>query len=489
MATATTVDWEPVIGLEVHAQMRTKTKLFCGCANRFGDAPNTNVCPVCLGLPGSLPVMNGQAFDFALKTALALNCEIARFTKSDRKNYYYPDLPKNYQISQYDLPFSSKGWLDIVLPGGEKKRIGITRVHLEEDAGKLMHDELGGGSGVDLNRAGTPLIEIVSEPDLRSPAEARAYMEALAQLLEYLGVCDCNMQEGSLRCDANVSIRPPGQAKFNTRREIKNMNSFRFVEAAVEKEIAEQKGIYASGGAVRQETRLFNGQTGEIRTMRAKEEASDYRYFPEPDLPPIHVSEEKIAKLKGSTGETPEQRLERYLGELKLSEKDAGVLTEHKEYGDFFEQLLKEGIEAKAAANWVISDAQGVLNDRKLGIESCGVDAQAQAALLKLVQAGTINRATAKEKVFPAMLETKKSAEQIVKDQGLAQVSDSGAIEKTVGEVLAAEAKLVADYMSGKDAVVNALFGRCMKALKGQGNPQVIRPILEQKLKAMRDAK
>ncbi|MCW8132306.1 MAG: Asp-tRNA(Asn)/Glu-tRNA(Gln) amidotransferase subunit GatB [Planctomycetota bacterium] len=483
--------WQPVIGLEVHAQLKTDTKLFCGCETSFGAPANTKVCPVCLGLPGSLPVMNGKAFRFALKAALALNCTIAKFTKWDRKNYYYPDLPKNYQISQYDLPFATKGWLDITLPDGQARRIGITRVHLEEDAGKLLHDESGAGgeSGVDLNRAGTPLIEIVSEPDLRTPAEARAYMEALAKVLLYLDVCDCNMQEGSLRCDANVSIRPTADAPFKTRREIKNMNSFRFVEAAVETEIGEQKEIYANGGTVLQQTRLFNGQTGEIRTMRNKEEASDYRYFPEPDLPPVTLTEADLDGVRGEITELPEERLKRYMEVLKLSEKDAGVLVEFKEMGDYFEQLLAEGIAAKTAANWLISDCQGVLKEKYLTIATCGIAPKAMADLLKLVEAGTVNRASAKSTVFPAMLDAKgeKSAEAIVKEQGLAQVSDSGEIEKKIDEVLAKSEKLVKDYLSGKDAVVNALFGACMKAFQGKANPAVIRPLLEQKLKKLRE--
>lgn len=480
MATATTVDWEPVIGLEVHAQMRTKTKLFCGCANRFGDAPNTNVCPVCLGLPGSLPVMNGQAFDFALKTALALNCEIARFTKSDRKNYYYPDLPKNYQISQYDLPFSSKGWLDIVLPGGEKKRIGITRVHLEEDAGKLMHDELGGGSGVDLNRAGTPLIEIVSEPDLRSPAEARAYMEALAQLLEYLGVCDCNMQEGSLRCDANVSIRPPGQAKFNTRREIKNMNSFRFVEAAVEKEIAEQKGIYASGGAVRQETRLFNGQTGEIRTMRAKEEASDYRYFPEPDLVPFHLDPAFVEKQRSMLPELPAARRARYQSQFGLSAYDAGVLTSSRALADFFETTVKLSGNPKESANWIANGVLANLSDPAItakSVDELPFRAHDLAELIELVANQTIHNNVGRT-VLRGMFESGKSPRQIVKEQGLEQVSDEGQLESWCREALVGKDKVIADVKAGKTKAVAALMGPVMKASKGSANPQKVQEIL-----------
>jgi aspartyl-tRNA(Asn)/glutamyl-tRNA(Gln) amidotransferase subunit B len=489
MSVVTVVDWEPVIGLEVHAQLKTRTKMFCSCETSFGDPPNTHVCPVCLGLPGSMPVMNGTAFRLALKGAMALNCQIAHFTKADRKNYYYPDLPKNYQISQYDLPFATNGWLDITLEDGTPRRIGITRVHIEEDAGKLVHDESGAGgdSGVDLNRAGTPLIEIVSEPDLRSPAEARAYMEKLAQILLYLDVCDCNMQEGSLRCDANVSLRPRGQSTFNTRREIKNMNSFRFVEQAVVTELREQREIYETGGTIQQSTRLFDGQTGAIRTMRTKEDAHDYRYFPEPDLPPITLTDELIAEIRGELAELPEARRARYQKDWALSEYDAGVMTEHKELGDYFEHLVAAGIAPKSAANWIISDCQGLLKARGLAVETCGISPERMAGLLKLVETGSINRATAKEKVLPVMLESPRSADEIVKAQGLAQVSDESSIGATIDEVLAKSEKLVADYVGGKDATLNAIFGACMKAFHGKGNPTVIRPLLEQKLQSLRD--
>jgi aspartyl-tRNA(Asn)/glutamyl-tRNA(Gln) amidotransferase subunit B len=489
MATLTATDWEPVIGLEVHAQLRTETKMFCGCATVFGAAPNTQVCPVCLGLPGSLPVPNAQAFEFALKTALALNCEITRFTKFDRKNYYYPDLPKNYQISQYDLPFATKGHLDIVVDG-QPRRIGITRIHMEEDAGKLVHDDDGGGSGVDLNRAGTPLIEIVSEPDIRTAAEARAYMEALAHILEFLGVCDCNMQEGSLRCDANISIRPREQKEFNTRREIKNMNSFRFVEAAIITEIAEQKKIYESGGTVRQETRLFNGQTGEIRTMRTKEDAQDYRYFPEPDLPPMRITDEMLNAIRTQQAELPEERKKRYVEEFKLSDYDAGVLTSDKGMGDYFDTVLKAGVAPKSAANWIMADLQGILKERNQRIDTCGVPAASVVELINLVEKDKkLNRNAAKEIVFIQMLETGKTASAIAQEQNLLIVVDSAATEATIDAALAKSPKLVADYVGGKDAVINAIFGACMKEFKGKGDPGTIRPLLEKKLLALRDAK
>lgn len=489
MTTATalnTKEWEPVIGLEVHAQLKTETKMFCGCSTTFGLPPNTQVCPVCLGLPGSLPVPNEKAFDLAMKVALALHCEITTFTKFDRKNYYYPDLPKNYQISQYDLPFAKKGYLDIKVDGATR-RIGITRIHMEEDAGKLVHAEDGGGSGVDLNRAGTPLVEIVSEPDIRNAAEGRAYMEALAHILEFLEACDCNMQEGSLRCDANVSVKPREQKEFNTRREIKNMNSFRFVEAAINTEIEEQKGIYASGGKVRQETRLFNGQTGEIRTMRTKEDAQDYRYFPEPDLPPITITPEIINRIRGLEAELPEQRKKRYVDEFKLSEYDAKVLTDYKPMGDYFEAVLKLGVQPKTAANWLASDLQGILKERNQTIDTCGLEPKAVVELINLVEKDKkINRAAAKEIVFIKMLETKKTALQIAQEENLLVVADAGATEKIVDEVIANSAKFVADYVAGKDAVLNAIFGNCMKAFKGKGDPAVIRPMLEKKLQALR---
>lgn len=481
--------YESVMGLEVHAQLKTNTKMFCGCATTFGEPPNTQVCPVCLGLPGSLPVVNAQAFEFALKAALALHCEIASFTKFDRKNYYYPDLPKNYQISQYDLPYSKNGHLDITVDG-KPRRIGITRIHMEEDAGKLVHSEGGGGSGVDLNRAGTPLLEIVSEPDLRTPAEARAYMEAIAHILEFLGICDCNMQEGSLRCDANVSVRPVGQKEFNTRREIKNMNSFRFVEQAVTTEIVEQIEIYNSGGTVRQETRLFNGETGVIRTMRTKEDAQDYRYFPEPDLPPITITSAMIEAVRSRQDELPQARKQRYITDLKLSDYDAKVLTDFKPMGDFFEAVLKEGVAPKFASNWITADLQGILKERRMTIDTCGLAPKAIAELIQLVETEKkINRAAAKETVFPKMLESKKSALQIALEENLLIVADTGATEKIIDDVIQKSTKLVADYVGGKDAVVNAIFGACMKEFKGKGDPAVIRPLLEKKLAGLRAGK
>ena len=480
--------YEAVMGLEVHAQLKTQTKMFCGCPTSFGEPPNTQVCPVCLGLPGSLPVVNALAFEFALKAALALHCEIVGFTKFDRKNYYYPDLPKNYQISQYDLPFCKTGYLDITVEG-KPKRVGITRIHMEEDAGKLVHSDHG-GSGVDLNRAGTPLLEIVSEPDLRTPAEARAYMEAVAHILEFLGICDCNMQEGSLRCDANVSVRPAGQEKLNTRREIKNMNSFRYVEQAIEIEIAEQIGIYEKGGAVRQETRLFNGDTGVIRTMRTKEDAQDYRYFPEPDLPPITITKAMIDEIKNKLDELPEARKQRYINELKLSEYDAKVLTDFKPMGDYFEAVLKEGVAPKFAANWITADLQGILKELKQTIDTCGLAPKAVAELIQLVEKDKkINRAAAKETVFPKMLQTKKSALEIATEANLLIVVDTGATDKVIEDVLLKFPKLVDDYVGGKDAVINAIFGKCMGEFKGKGDPAVIRPMLEKKLLALREKK
>jgi aspartyl-tRNA(Asn)/glutamyl-tRNA(Gln) amidotransferase subunit B len=491
MSTAAATEWEPVIGLEVHAHLKTETKLYCSCRNLFGAPPNTLCCPVCLGLPGSLPVMNERAFELALKAALALNCRITSFTKQDRKNYYYPDQPKNYQISQYDRPFAAQGFLEISLPGGERRRIGVTRVHLEEDAGKLVHDESGAGgdSGVDLNRAGAPLIEIVSEPDLRSALEARLYVEKLARILLYLEVCDCNLQEGSLRCDANVSLRPKGETALRTRREIKNMNSFRFIEAAVARELEEQKAAYETGGTVEQSTRLFDGQTGELRTMRLKEQAHDYRYFPEPDLPPLVVTPERVAELRATLGEMPEARLARYREELGLSAYDAGVLVEHKARGDYFEKVAAAGIPAKSAANWIISDCQGVLREKGRNLENCGVSPERMAELLALVRTGAINRATAKERVLPAMLASGRSAAEIIAAEGLGQVSDSAALEKTVDEVLSRNARLAADFAAGKDATRNAIFGACMKALGGKADPAALRPILEARLKSLREKK
>jgi aspartyl-tRNA(Asn)/glutamyl-tRNA(Gln) amidotransferase subunit B len=481
-------EYEVIIGLEVHAQLKTNTKMFCGCPTSFGEAPNTQVCPICLGLPGSLPVPNAKAFELALKTALALHCNVAGFTKFDRKNYYYPDLPKNYQISQWDLPLAKGGHLDIATDKGQK-RIGITRIHMEEDAGKLVHAETaGGGSGVDLNRAGTPLIEIVSEPDLRTPAEARAYMEALAHILEFIDVCDCNMQEGSLRCDANVSIRPVGQTQFNTRREIKNMNSFRYVEAAIIAEIAEQKEIYGSGGTVHQETRLFNGETGKIKTMRSKEDAHDYRYFPEPDLPPITINNAMLEQAQGKQEELPEARKQRYIDDLKLPENHAITLTNSREMGDYFEAVLALGVAPKIASNWIANDLQGILKERNLTMHTSGLQPAAVVELINLVEKDKkINRAAAKEIVFLKMLDTKKTAAQIAQEENLLIVADSSAMTKVIDDVLMKQTKLVNDYLAGKDAVINAIFGKCMAEFKGKGDPAVLRPALEKKLKELRE--
>ena len=489
-------EFEAVIGLEVHCQLSTESKIFCSCRARLEGgksvadvAANSNTCPICTAQPGSLPVLNRKVVEYAVKAGLATHCTIAKKNVLARKNYFYPDLPKGYQISQYEQPICENGYLEIETSKGSK-RITIQRIHMEEDAGKLVHSDDGTGSGVDLNRAGTPLLEIVSEPDIRTAAEARAYMEKLAHILEFTGVCDCNMQEGSLRCDANVSVRPPDQEKFNTRREIKNMNSFRFVEAAIITEIAEQKSIYASGGTVHQETRLFNGQTGEIRTMRTKEDAQDYRYFPEPDLPPITITPEMIAALKGNREELPEERKKRYVEQYKLSEYDAMVLTNDKGMGDYFEAALKLGVAPKVAANWITADLQGILKERNLTIDTCGIAPPEVVELIDLVEKHKkVNRTAAKEVIFPKMLDTKNSALRIATDENLIIVADTGATEKIIDEVLAKSAKFVADYVAGKDAVVNAIFGACMKEFKGKGDPAVIRPMLEKKLKALREKK
>lgn len=476
--------YEAVIGLEVHVQLRTETKMFCGCPNRFGAPPNTQVCPVCLGLPGSLPVLNRRAFEFALRAALALDCEIVPFTKFDRKNYYYPDLPRGYQISQYDLPYSKNGRLEFTVPDAGTVEAGITRIHMEDDAGKLVHDADGGGAGVDLNRAGTPLLEIVGEPDLRSPAQARAYMEELAHLLAYLGVSDCNMQEGSLRCDANVSVRPVGEEELNPRREIKNMNSFRFVEQAVAREIGEQIAVYESGGRVEQTTCLFDSKTGEVRPMRTKEDAQDYRYFPEPDLPPLTISAADIEAARAEVCELPRARRKRFVELLGLSDYDAGVLTAVKARADVFEELTAAGLPPKTAANWLTVDLQAALKEAGLSPEDCGVPSKEIAALVELVQKGTINRATAKDKVWPEMLKTKQTAAELVKERGLAQVSDTGAIAGVVEEVIAGNPKQSADYKSGRTAVFNWFFGQCMRRLKGQAKPDLVREELKKRLDA-----
>ncbi|NJD36939.1 MAG: Asp-tRNA(Asn)/Glu-tRNA(Gln) amidotransferase subunit GatB, partial [Geobacter sp.] len=418
--------FQPVIGLEVHVQLKTNSKIFCGCSTRFGAAPNLHTCPVCLGLPGALPVLNRQVVEFAVMAGLATNCSIAPTNIFARKNYFYPDLPKGYQISQFDLPICLAGHLDIAV-GEQTKRIGITRIHMEEDAGKLVHGQ-GGGSGVDLNRAGTPLLEVVSEPDMRSADEAVAYLKKLYQIVTYLGICDGNMEEGSFRCDANVSVMPVGSEKFGTRAEIKNVNSFKFVKAAIEYEIARQCELIEDGGKVVQETRLFDPNKGVTRSMRGKEEAHDYRYFPDPDLVPVVISDDWINRVKNELPELPEAKYGRFLSEYSLPEYDADVLTSSRPLADFFEQCAKACGNAKGAANWVMGELTRALNDNGLDIVQSPVSPLQLAGMISLIDKGTISGTIAK-KVFEELWKNGGDAAAIVEQQGLAQVSDTGAIE------------------------------------------------------------
>jgi len=480
------MNYEVVIGLEVHVQLTTKTKIFCGCSTAFGQAPNSQTCPVCLGLPGALPVLNAQAVEYAIRTGLATNCTIAPQSIFARKNYFYPDLPKGYQISQYELPTCQHGWLDIEGEWGTK-RIGITRIHMEEDAGKLVHGEGAGSSQnsfVDLNRAGTPLLEVVSEPDLRSADEAVAYLKKLHQIVVYLGVCDGNMEEGSFRCDANVSLRPVGQEQFGTRAEIKNVNSFRFVKQAIEYEIERQADLLDAGGKVVQETRLFDAQTGMTRSMRGKEEAHDYRYFPDPDLVPLEIDADWIARERALLPELPDVRRARYQAELGLSAYDAEVLTAERSMAEYFEVCLTLlPSQAKSIANWVMGELTRKLNDGGLTIAQSPVTPQLLTNLLKLIEAGTISGKIAKT-VFDEMWATGHEPAQIVEEQGLVQVSDSGAIEAIVDEVLAANAAQVEQYRGGNEKVFGFFVGQVMKASKGKANPALVNELLKQKLGA-----
>ncbi len=472
--------YEVVIGLEVHVQLTTKTKIFCGCSIEFGQTPNSQTCPVCLGLPGALPVLNQKAVEFAIKAGLATNCQIAPTSIFARKNYFYPDLPKGYQISQFELPICEHGWLDIELEEAEKKRIGITRIHMEEDAGKLLHSS-GSNSSVDLNRACTPLLEVVSEPDMRSSDEAIAYLKQLHQIVTYLGICDGNLEEGSFRCDANVSIRPWGQAEFGTRAELKNINSFRFIKQAIEYEIERQVDLVEDGGKVVQETRLFDSETGVSRSMRGKEEAHDYRYFPDPDLLPLKVSDEWIAEVREALPELPEAKLKRYREELGLPVYDAGVICAERAVAEYFDELVKLHNQPKTCSNWVMGDILGGLKEQGIAIAECPVTPQLLAGILARIEDGTISGKIAKT-VFEEVWKTCKSADQVIEEKGLKQVSDTGAIEAIVDEVIAANPTEVAEFKAGKTKLMGFFVGQIMKASKGKANPGMVNQLLMKKL-------
>lgn len=479
--------YEAVIGLEVHTELQTKTKIFCSCRTSFGADPNTNVCPVCLGLPGVLPVLNKKVLEYAVRAGLALNCEISRFSKFDRKNYYYPDLPKNFQTSQFDLPICEHGYLDVEVEG-EKRRIRITRAHMEEDAGKLVHHGTSitdsDYSLVDYNRTGTPLLEIVSEPDMRSAKEAVAYMEKMRAILQYVGISDCRMEEGSLRCDANVSVRPVGQKELGTKTEIKNINSFKGVERAIEYEAMRQAELLEDGGKVVQETRTWDEKEGVTKSMRTKEEANDYRYFPEPDLVPFTVSDEYIENIRKSLPELPDARKERYMKEFGLSSEDAVFMTNDKATADYFEAAVDAGADPKACVNWLMGEFASQLSTDGIEIAKAPVTAENLAALLKLISKGTISGKIAK-KVFATMWKEGGNPEEIVKAQGLVQISDTAELSKLVDEVVGKNPKAVEDFKAGKKKAVGALVGQIMKATKGKANPRVINELLNKKLQSL----
>jgi aspartyl-tRNA(Asn)/glutamyl-tRNA(Gln) amidotransferase subunit B len=475
--------YEPVIGLEVHVQLLTKTKIFCACSTRFGDAPNANTCPVCLGLPGTLPMLNKKVIEMAVRASLALNCTVHEHSRFARKNYFYPDLPKGYQISQYELPLATGGWVDIE-HSGAKKRIGITRLHVEEDAAKNLHEGFAHSSDkayIDYNRCGTPLCEIVSEPDIRAPEEAYAYLTTLRQILLYTGVSDCNMEEGSLRCDANVSVRPRGSREFGTKVEVKNLNSFRHLQKALEYEIERHVGVIESGGRISQETRLWNQAEGHTVSMRSKEKAHDYRYFPEPDLLPVHVSAEWREEIRRTLPELPEAKRARFVAAYGITPYDAEVLTDTRARADYFEGVIKGGALGKNAANWMQTELLRRLKDSGKEIEASPLSPMALAELLKLVESGQITGAIGK-KVFATMFDTGRSAGEIVAAEGLAQINDASAIEQAAREVIEKNPDNVSKFRAGNEGVFKFFVGQVMRATRGQANPQAVNEILRKLL-------
>ncbi len=473
--------WEAVIGLEIHTQLATQSKIFSGASTAYGAEPNTQACVVSLGMPGVLPLLNKEAVKKAIIFGTAINAEIAPYSVFARKNYFYPDLPKGYQISQFEFPIVGKGFLDIEIDGNTK-RIGITRAHLEEDAGKSLHENFHGSTGIDLNRAGTPLLEIVSEPDMRSAKEAVAYMRKLHELVRYLEICDGNMQEGSFRCDANVSVRPKGQEKFGTRAEIKNINSFKFVEKAINHEIERQIELLENGGEVVQETRLYDSVKDETRSMRSKEEANDYRYFPDPDLLLVHICDELKAEVRANLPELPDAKKLRFKTDHKLNDESATILTASRDWADYFETVVKiSGCEATICANWITGDLAAALNRANLDITQSPIDAERLAGLITRIADDTISGKIAK-KVFDFMWSNEKSADEIIETEGLKQVTDSGAIEAIIDTILVSNQKQIEQYRAGNEKMFGFFVGQVMKAMQGKGNPAEINKLLKAKL-------
>ncbi|MFB5661195.1 Asp-tRNA(Asn)/Glu-tRNA(Gln) amidotransferase subunit GatB [Alteribacillus sp. HJP-4] len=474
--------FDTVIGLEVHSELKTDTKIFCNCSTEFGAPPNTNTCPVCLGHPGVLPVLNKRAVEYAMKAALALNCKVAEETKFDRKNYFYPDNPKAYQISQFDKPIGEHGWIEIEVDG-YKKKIGITRIHMEEDAGKLTHDEYGDHSLVDFNRVGTPLIEIVSEPDIRTPAEAYAYLEKLKAILQYTEVSDCKMEEGSLRCDANISLRPAGQEEFGTKAELKNLNSFANVQKGLEYEEKRQEQVLLSGGEILQETLRWDDAKKETILMRVKEGSDDYRYFPEPDLVSLYINEDWKSEIKAQIPELPDARKERYVSEYGLPEYDAAVITQSKEMSDFFQEAVNAGADPKQASNWLMGEVNAYLNANGKELKDTALSAQSLGKLISLIEKGTISSKIAK-KVFADLMEKGGDPETIVKDKGLVQISDEGELKKIVDGILDNNPQSIEDFKNGKDKALGFLVGQVMKETKGKANPQLVNKLIKEGMEA-----